>query len=170
MLSRNKSMKWIFQKQIHKTNPWNKSFKKGLRNKSTKQIFWNQYGFANPKPRICMDSDFFKVRLCTKDLLDSWKQVESFENQSTKRIHKPNLLKTLRICEPRYETNPDSFRKAHIEPFWSQDSWSRYETNLWICFCKTNPRFYESLIQFLHPYYYRLYYHIYEVRGLLVCS
>jgi hypothetical protein len=38
-----------------------------LRNESTKQIFWNQYGFANPKPRICMDSGLFKVCLCTKD-------------------------------------------------------------------------------------------------------
>ncbi len=26
-----------------------------------------------------------------KDLLDSWKQVKSFENQSTKRIHESNL-------------------------------------------------------------------------------
>ena len=37
--------------------------------------------------------------------MDSLKQVESLENQSTKRIHETNLLKTLRIRDPRYETN-----------------------------------------------------------------
>jgi len=35
-----------------------------------------------------------------KDSLDLWKQVKSFENQSTKRIHETNLLKTLRIRDP----------------------------------------------------------------------
>ncbi len=130
-------------------NPQNESFKKGLRNESTKWIFWNQYGFANLKPRIHKDSGLFKVRLCTKDLLDSWKQVESFENQSKKWIHETNLLKTLRIRDPRYKTNPDSFCKARIKSFWSQDLWLRYETNPWIR--KTNRRFYESLIRFPHP-------------------
>ena len=37
-----------------------------------------------------------------------------------------------------------------IEPFWSQDSWSRYGTNPWIR--EMNPCFYESLIRFPHPY------------------
>jgi hypothetical protein len=66
LLSRNESTKRIFQKRIHKTNPQNESLKKDLQNKSRKRIFWNQYGFANPKPRIHMDSGLFKVRLCTK--------------------------------------------------------------------------------------------------------
>jgi hypothetical protein len=144
-------------------NPWNESFKnesfknesfkKCLRNESTKRIHEtnarNQYGFANPKPRIRKDSGLFKVCLC-KDSLDSWKQVESFENKSAKRIHKTNLLKTLRFRDPRYETNPDLFCKARIKSFWSQDSWLRYKTNPWIR--ETNPRFYESLIRFPHPY------------------
>ena len=89
-------------------------------------------------------------------MLDSWKQVESFENQSTKQIPKTNLLKTLRICDPRYETNPYLFCKAQIKSFWSQDLWLRYKTNPWIR--ETNPRFYESLIRFLHPYKFSIFY------------
>jgi hypothetical protein len=61
-----------------------------------------------------------------------------------------NLLKTWRIRDPRYETNPDSSITKRNESFWSQDSWLQYETNPWIC--KTNPRFYESLIRIPHPY------------------
>ncbi len=49
--------------QIHKTNLLNIVGQ----NKSTKWIFWTQYGFVNPKPRIPMDSGLLKVRLCTKD-------------------------------------------------------------------------------------------------------
>ena len=86
--------------------------------------------------------------------MDLWKQVKSFENQSTKRIHETNLLKTLRIRDPRYKTNPDLFCKARIEPFWSQDSWPRYKTNPWIR--ETNPWFYKSLIRFPHPYYFSI--------------
>jgi hypothetical protein len=48
----------------------------------------------------------------------------------------------------------DSYRRVRIEPFWSQDSWSRYGTNPWIC--KTNPCFYEYLIRFPHPYYFTI--------------
>jgi hypothetical protein len=63
---------FFFTKQIHeanlsKMNPRNESFKKGLWNEFTKQIFLNQYGFANPKPRIPKDLGLFKVLLCTKD-------------------------------------------------------------------------------------------------------
>jgi hypothetical protein len=84
-------------KRIHKTNPQNESFKKGLRNESTKWIFWNQYGFANPKPRIRMDLGLFKVRLCTRDssrfIRICWIRENrlnllkiSQRNKSTKRI------------------------------------------------------------------------------------
>jgi hypothetical protein len=106
----NKTNQVIWDFCFHETNPQNKSFKSrsskrihktnlsktGLRNESTKWIFWNQYGFANPKPRIPMDSGLFKVRLCTKDssgflrirwirenrsnLLKISLQNESFEN------------------------------------------------------------------------------------------
>ena len=108
---------------FHETNPRYKSLR---------------FGFANPDSqicnfRICKDSDsrisIFKesfraiVLRIRKDL---WKQVKSFENQSTKQIHETNLLKTWRIRDPRYKTNP----------------WIR----------KTNPRFYKSLIRIPHPY------------------
>ncbi len=73
-----------------------------------------------------------------------------FWNQSMKRIRETNLLKTLRICDPQYETYPDSSITKRNESFWSQDSWIRYETNPWIR--KTNPHFYESVIWFPHPY------------------
>ncbi len=149
-------------KRIHETNLLNPV----RRNESTKQIFRKQHRFANPKPRICIDSGLFKVRLCTKDSSgfvrirqdssgfirihqDSWKQVKSFENQTTSWIYKQNLLKTARICDPRNETNPDSFRKAKNKPFWSQDLWLQKDTNPWIC--KTNLSFYESLKRFPHP-------------------
>jgi hypothetical protein len=142
LFSRNKATKQIFQKQIHKTNPGNESFKKGLRNKTTKRIFWNQYGFANPKPRICKDLGLYKVRLCTKDSSGFVGFVKT-GRIFWKSVYEMNLLKTLRIRDPWYKTNPDSFRKARIESFWSQDLWLRY---------KMNPHFYESLIWFPHPY------------------
>jgi hypothetical protein len=77
----NKTNQVIWDFCCHKTNPRNEPFKNRPtnriqetnllntvgRNKSTKQIFWKQYGFANPKPRIRIDSGLFKVRLCTKD-------------------------------------------------------------------------------------------------------
>ena len=54
------------------------------------------------------------------------------------------------IRDPRYDTNPGFVITKQNEPFWSQDSWSRNETNPWIR--ETNPRFYESLIRFPHPF------------------
>ncbi len=63
MFSWNKSLKNRSTNWIHKTNLLNTVGQ----NKSTKRIFWKQYGFANPKPRIGMDLGFFKVRLCIKD-------------------------------------------------------------------------------------------------------
>ena len=69
--------------------------------------------------------------------LDSWLTIR---NESFK----------LRIRDPRYDTNPGFVIMKQNEPFWSQDSWSRNKTNPWIR--ETNPRFYESLIQFPHPY------------------
>ncbi len=65
----------------YKLNPQYKSFKNRStnrihvsnllnivgQNKSTKWILGKQYGFANPKLRICMDSGMFKVHLYTKD-------------------------------------------------------------------------------------------------------
>jgi len=67
---------------FYKTNPKNKSFEhsrtkliheKNLlntvgQNESMKQIFWTGYRFVHLKHRICMDTDLFIVRLCTKDL------------------------------------------------------------------------------------------------------
>ena len=143
-------------KRIHETNLW----KTGLRNESTIRIFGKpayetnprykslRFGFASPPAWIRKDSFRAIVLRIRKDSLDSWKQVESLENQSTKRIHETNLLKTL-IRDPRYETNPDSSITKQNESFWSQDSWLRYETNPWIR--ETNPRFYESLIRIPHP-------------------
>jgi hypothetical protein len=102
-------------KRIHETNLW----KTGLRNESTIRIFGKpayktnpryeslRFGFASPPAWICKDSFRAIVLRIREDSLDSWKQVESLKNQSTKRIHETNLLKTLRIRDPRYETNPD---------------------------------------------------------------
>ncbi len=167
--SKTKQNRVIWNFCFHETNPQNKSFK----NESTKRIHEtnlskkvyktnprNKSFVTNMDSRIrslgfvriwaCLKYVYvLRIRWIHKDSLDSWKQVESFENQSTKQIHETNLLKTLRIRDPRYETNPDLFCKAWIESFWSQDSWLRYETNPWIR--KTNPRFYKSFIQFLHP-------------------
>ncbi len=66
-----------------KTNPQNESFKHYRsnwihetnllntvgQNQSMKRTFWTGWGFANPKHKICMDSNLFMVRVCTKD---SW--------------------------------------------------------------------------------------------------
>jgi hypothetical protein len=62
---RNKPFEDQRSNQIHKTNLLNTV---GW-NESTKHTFWTGYTFANPKLRICMDSDLFIVSLCTKD---SW--------------------------------------------------------------------------------------------------
>jgi hypothetical protein len=123
----------------------------------TIQIFWNQVYETNPRYEsfeyrmdsrirstgfvwICeseaQDSYGFVLDLCTKiceDSLDSWKQVESFENWLDSYV--------------RYETNLSksgfvNHDTIQIEPFWSQDSYTRYGTN---------PCFYESLIRFPHP-------------------
>ncbi len=148
MFSRNESTKRIFQKRIHKKNLSKKVYETNPRNKSFETSMDSQIrslGFV--RIWACLKY-VYVLRIC-KDSLYSWKQVESFENQSTKRIHKTNLLKTLRIRGLRYETNPDSFRKARIKYFWGQDSWLRNKTNPWIR--KTNPRFYESLIRFPRP-------------------
>jgi len=76
-----------------------------------------------------MDLSFFKERFLyygfvriRKDSLDSWKQAESFENQSTKRIHESNLQGSdsrIRICE---SLKPDLSITKQNKPFWSQDS------------------------------------------------
>jgi len=145
---RNTSFKNRPTKRIHKTNLSKKVYKTNPQNESFETSMdlriWS-LGFV--WIRACLKY-VYVLRIC-KDSLYSWKQVESFENQSTKWIHKINLWKTLRIWDPRYETNADLFCKAPIEPFWSQDLWSRKETNPWIH--KMNTRFYESLIRFPHP-------------------
>jgi hypothetical protein len=142
-----KSFEKRYTNRIHNTN----LMKHGLQNESTIQIFWMQYGFANPKYGIRMDSYLFKVRLCTKireDSLDSWKQVESFENWLDLYVqYETNLSKSGFVNHSTIRR--DSYRKVGIEPFWSQDSYSRYGTNPWIR--ETNPCFYKSLIRFPHP-------------------
>ncbi len=94
---RNESLENRPTKRIHDTNLW----KTGLRNESTIRIFkvWiRKSGFASPPAWIRKDS-FCAIVLRIREVL--WKQVESLENQSTKRIHEMNLLKTLRIHDPR---------------------------------------------------------------------
>jgi hypothetical protein len=133
---------------IHDTN----LLKKGIQIKSTIRILWIPYGFANPKHRIRMDSyliyvlRFVRIR---KGSLDSWKQVESFENWLDSYVgYKKNISKSGFVNHDTIRIR-DSYRKVWIEPFWSQDLYSRYGTNPWIR--ETNPCFYESLIRFPHP-------------------
>jgi hypothetical protein len=79
--------KWVFWDfWPYESNPRYKSFEKrytnrihnlnlmkpGLQNKSTIQIFWMPYGFANPRHRIRMNLYLFKERLCTKISEDLW--------------------------------------------------------------------------------------------------
>ncbi len=142
----NESTKPIFQKRIHETNPRYESLR---------------FGFTNPDSqirilRIRKDSDswisIFKdsfraivLRICRirknrwifENWLDSWLTIR---NESFK----------LRIRDPQYKTNPGFVITKQNQPFWSQDSWSRNETNPWIR--KTIPCFYESLIRIPHPY------------------
>ncbi len=86
----NESFEHRRKNRIHETNHLNNLG----RNKSMKWIFWKQYGFAKPKPRIRTDSGLFKVRLCSKD---SWgfvgfmKKAESLEVQATNQIQDSNL-------------------------------------------------------------------------------
>jgi hypothetical protein len=60
------STKQTFWRPKVKSNPRNKSFEQSRMKRIQKNTFWT---FANPKLRICMDSDLFIVSLCTKD---SW--------------------------------------------------------------------------------------------------
>jgi hypothetical protein len=80
---------------------------------------------------------------------------ESFKNESTKRIHDTNLLKTWRIRDPRYETNPDSSITKRNVSFKVRIRDARYGTNPWIR--ETNPCFYESLIRIPQPYERRIF-------------
>jgi hypothetical protein len=81
---------FCFHKTIHETNPWNESFETSMDSRI------RSLGFV--WIRACLK--YVYVLGIRKDSLDLWKQVKSFENQSTKRIHETNLLKTLRICDP----------------------------------------------------------------------
>jgi hypothetical protein len=97
-ISRNKATIQIFWKQVYESNPRNKSFR---------------FGFASPPAWIFKDSGFANL-YSTNDL---WRFVRIRwirENRSNllkislrNWIHKPNLMKTLRIPDPRYKMNPD---------------------------------------------------------------
>jgi hypothetical protein len=140
---KNRSTKRIHDTNLSKTGLWNESairiLKVGIR----------KSGFASPPAWIRMDSFHAIVLRICEDLLDSWKQAESFKNRSTKRIHNTNpqgLDSQIRI---RKSASLDSSITIQNKSFWSQDSYPRYETNPWIR--ETNPCFYESLIRFPHP-------------------
>jgi hypothetical protein len=153
--------------RIHDTN----LLKIGIRNESTIRILWNQVYETNPRYESFeyrMDSrirstGFVWICTCSKyvyvlrfvrireDSLDSWKQVESFENWLDSYVRYDTNLSMSGFVNHDTIRIRDSYRKVRIEPFWSQDSYSRYGTNPWIR--ETNPCFYESLIRIPHPYF-----------------
>ncbi len=148
------------------TNLW----KTGLRNESTIRIFWKKlyklnpqyeslrFGFVNPNSRvlawICKDSFCAIVLRIRQDL---WGFVGFVKNGWIfgSSGHKTN---------PQFESLRIGLANPDLQNLWSQDLWLWYETNLFgvrICkydtktnpwICKTNPRFYESLIRFPHPW------------------
>jgi hypothetical protein len=97
---RNKTNQVIWDFCFHKTGLRNESTNRIFQKQSTKQI--HKTNLLKPvwicmKPRICMDSGLFKVRLCTKDLSGfvriRWIRENrlnllkiSLENKSTKQI------------------------------------------------------------------------------------
>jgi hypothetical protein len=105
-----------YTKRIHNTN----LMKPGLRNESTIRIFWMPYGFANPKYGIRMDSNLFKVRLCTKIGEDSWGFVGLVKTGlifwklagfvCTIRYESFHV----RIREPRYDTNRTFLKSGFV--------------------------------------------------------
>ncbi len=98
--------------QIHETGIW-KTF---LRIQITIRIFGKPAYETNPRYESLRFGFASPPAWIRKDSLDSWKQVESLENQSTKRIHETN---------PRnesFENIKDSWSTIRNEPFWSQDS------------------------------------------------
>ncbi len=120
----NNTNRVIFEFYFHKPNPRNESFEHCRTNRihetnhlnnvgwneSMKWIFWKQYGFANPKPRIRTDSGLFKVRLCSKD---SW---------GFGRIHEKGLI----FGSSGHKSNP-KFKSLRIRlaNLWSQICQSR---------------------------------------------
>jgi hypothetical protein len=139
-------------KRIHETNLWTT----GLQNESTVRIFQKhvyetnpqseslRFGFANPPAWIRKDSYSWGF----VGFVKTARIFGSSGHETNPRFESLRIGLTnpdLQICEVRIR---DMIRK---ESFWSQDLWLRYETNPWIC--KTNPRFYKSLIRFPHPYY-----------------
>jgi hypothetical protein len=90
-----------------KTNPLNESFEhRGMnqihkanllntvgQNESTIQIFWKQYEFANPKPRILTDLGLLKVVYVVKICEDSWKKAESLEVLVSNQIQESKFLR-----------------------------------------------------------------------------
>ena len=77
------------------------------------------------------------------DSLDSWKQVRSLKiSWIPDSRFKTNLFKSGFVIHNTIQIR-DSYHKARIKPFWSQDLWPPYNTN---------PCFYEPLIWFPQPY------------------
>ena len=142
---------WINTNQIflyffvHESNPWIESFE----NRSTNQI--RNMNLANLDLQIRNFSDLFcaiVLRIC-EDSLDLWKQVESLKIGWIRNSRfKINLLKSGFVIHDMIQIK-DSFCKAQIEPFWSQDSWSQYGTNPWIR--KTYPCFTNLLYDSCNP-------------------
>ncbi len=143
---------WIFWKKVYESNPRYKSLR---------------FGFTNPDLRV-RQPGFVRIwdsRNCIfKDLLcaivlrirqDLWGFIGFVKTGRIfwKSVYKSNprteSFEKLRICDPRYKTNPDLYCKAQIKPFWSQDLWPQNNTNPWIC--KMNPREHDSLILFPQP-------------------
>ncbi len=124
--------------RIHDTNLLKK---KKIRNKTQKQVIECSKKLYSSQYTMGM---MFQIEYILRIVL-----LNREKNITIKMGKWTNLLKTLRIHDPRYESNPDSFCKARIKPFWSQDLWPRIDTSPWIH--ETNPRAHNSLIRFQQP-------------------
>jgi hypothetical protein len=115
------------------------------RNEPTKQIFWKQYGFANPKPRIRTDLCLFKVRLCSKDLWGFVGFVKIgwiFEKCVTNRIHESESLR-IRLA------NPDL--RIYEVGFVNHETNRTFLESGFVITIQNESMFYDSLIRFPQP-------------------
>jgi len=111
-------------------NPWTRL------NKSTKQIFWTPYRFANPNPKDLYGFILFIVCICTKD-------SSGFMRIFWIRENRLNLWKFRSRIKSTFWIFKDRTSKSRFANLWSQICQSQFKTNLFgvrICDNKKNSR------------------------------
>ncbi len=155
---RNKMNRVIWDFWPYETNPQNESFENCITKRIHKTNLLKTRGFTNPNPK---DSDRFVypivLRICEDllDLLDLSNLLKiASQNKSAKRIFWKwldswstirNKSFQVRICDPRYETNPDLWSTSRYESMDSQNESTFFQISYTIPATLKNNYFRHSL-------------------------